>query len=803
MIVTSTTLKVHQSWEDLLSDHWIMYGSMSVESAYNSKGLCQRGMMSKERRRSFENPLLPNARSPPFFLASSSIRLYAACSASSFHRNHGFSALIPTMASYSSFAYSDRLILLISLLLVVFTPASSLFFNFSTFDSSTPNFIEFQNDTFFDKVIKLTRNQIGDISQSVGRAFYRNEFRLWDAGTGEVADFTTHFSFVIDSFQNTRYGDGLAFFLSPFPSVVPPNSYGGSLGLVESRNNLNASANQIVAVEFDTFKNDWDPSADHVGINVNSLASAATVMWNSSIKDGRTANAWVSYHAGSKNLSVFLTYEDNPIFTGNSTLSLVVDLRKILPEKVAIGFSAATGSLTEIHNIVSWEFSSTELPSQRTSRIGLSVGLSAAVGFLFVSAGLIWFLLWRKRSSAPKSSEGDIEMDYDDAIDDEFEKGRGPKRFPLTELVAATRNFADDLKLGQGGFGSVYRGFLREMKMEVAIKRVARGSQQGKKEYISEVTIISRLRHRNLVQLVGWCHERKELLLVYEFMPNGSLDSYLYGRDGKRSLAWPVRYKIAVGLASALLYLHEEWEECVVHRDVKPSNVMLDGGFNAKLGDFGLARLVDHEGGPQTTMLAGTMGYLAPECVTTGKASKESDVFSFGIVALELACGRRPVERKQSPEKVALVPWVWELYGGGRLMDAVDERLRSEGFEEEEVARLMIVGLWCAHPDSGLRPTIRQAIAVLMLEASIPQLPAKMPVPLYYAPPLKMCNFTYTTSEGASTTTSALESGLSGYDTTGSDLSRSSPGTRLPSSASLLKSYNFETYTSDKRSELV
>ena len=247
----------------------------------------------------------------------------------------------------------------------------------------------------------------------------------------------------------------------------------------------------------------------------------------------------------------------------------------------------------------------------------------------------------------------------DVTIDDEFEKGTGPKRFTYHELSRATNSFAEVGKLGEGGFGGVYKGLLSDSNTEVAVKRVSRGSKQGKKEYISEVKIISRLRHSNLVQLLGWCHEKGELLLVYEFLPNGSLDAHLFG--GKIMLTWIVRYKIALGLASALLYLHDEWEQCVVHRDIKSNNVMLDSNFNAKLGDFGLARLVDHDLGSQTTVLAGTMGYLAPECVTTGKFSKESDVYSFGVVALEIACGRKPVEPRDEPSKVRMLEWVWDL----------------------------------------------------------------------------------------------------------------------------------------------
>jgi serine/threonine protein kinase len=262
--------------------------------------------------------------------------------------------------------------------------------------------------------------------------------------------------------------------------------------------------------------------------------------------------------------------------------------------------------------------------------------------------------------------------------------------------VAATKNFALDRKLGEGGFGAVYQGFLKDQNLKVAIKRVAKGSTQGRKEYISEVNIISRLRHRNLVQLVGWCHEQGELLLMYEFLPNRSLDTHLYN-NGK-ILTWPLWSKITISIASALLYLHEEWEQCVVNCDVKPSNVMLDSAFNAKLGDFGLARLVDHDRGSQTTVLAGTMGYLAPECAMTGKASKESDVYSFGILALEITCGRRPVVAKEDEDKIKLDQWVWDLYGRNEILNAVDGRLDGS-FDECEAVCLMVVGLWCAHPD--------------------------------------------------------------------------------------------------------
>ncbi|CAL1381083.1 unnamed protein product [Linum trigynum] len=205
--------------------------------------------------------------------------------------------------------------------------------------------------------------------------------------------------------------------------------------------------------------------------------------------------------------------------------------------------------------------------------------------------------------------------------------------------------------------------------MPVAVKRISRGSRQGIKEYTTEVMIISRLRHRNLVQLIGWCHEKGELLLVYQFMSNGSLDCHLFGENS--SLPWPERYGIALELAFSLLYLHEEWEQCVVHRDIKAANVMLDSGFHVKLGDFGLARLVDHELGPQTTRLAGTIGYMSPKYISTGRA-EESDVYSFGVVCLEIATGRRVVDYIEDGLEMCMVEWVWELYGNGNHSVAID-----------------------------------------------------------------------------------------------------------------------------------
>jgi serine/threonine protein kinase len=197
-------------------------------------------------------------------------------------------------------------------------------------------------------------------------------------------------------------------------------------------------------------------------------------------------------------------------------------------------------------------------------------------------------------------------------------------------------------------------------------------------------------------------------------------------------LPWTARYEIALGLGSALLYLQQDSDQCVLHRDIKPSNIMLDAAFSAKLGDFGLARLVERGRATSwTTVAAGTMGYMDPECMTTGRTSRESDVYSFGVVLLEIACGMRPVlVAEQEEDTVHLAQWVWDSYGRGRILDAADTRLDGE-FVAREMECVMLVGLWCSLLDLKLRPPVRQAVNVLRFEAPLPSLPAMMPAPNY------------------------------------------------------------------------
>ncbi|GMN52546.1 hypothetical protein TIFTF001_021687, partial [Ficus carica] len=586
------------------------------------------------------------------------------------------------MTPIHSFHSSMIFAIFSALILIQFS--TPLQFNYPELVQQQTSKLLIQGNTTYcrDSGIQLTPNQ----TDQIGRVTFVEPMHLWDNSTGSVvlSDFTTDFSFIIYADQKPA-GDGIAFFLAQLPYEIPKVTDGSGIGLV-GVGEIESTPHPLVAVEFDTLKNQViDPQDvnEHVGINVKSMKSNKTTPWSCDITSGTTYNATISYDSRSKNISVVFTgYEEKvPI---EQHLFYEIDLADYLPEWVSIGFSAANGWFTSRHILRSWSFNSTlgteslasDDPATKlgkdgsnSKKTGLVVGLSIGAFVLVTALGLIGLVLWKKRIRK-ENVDVDDDLVFDSYMDNDFERNSGARRFSYDELLLATNNFAEEEKLGQGGFGGVYRGFLKNSNSYVAIKKVSSVSNQGIKEYASEVKIISRLRHRNLVQLIGWCHRKKDLLLIYEFMPNGSLDSHLFKR--KSLLTWATRYNIAHGLASALLYLHQEWEQCVLHRDIKASNIMLDSQFNAKLGDFGLARLVDHDKGSQTTALAGTLGYMAPECVTTGRASRESDVYSFGIVAMELACGRKAIEPHAKEGQMGMVEWVWDLYGAEKVLEAAD-----------------------------------------------------------------------------------------------------------------------------------
>ncbi|MBA0782670.1 hypothetical protein Gotri_000520 [Gossypium trilobum] len=605
-------------------------------------------------------------------------------------------------------------------LMLILPWAASQSFNFTSFDTSNDN-IRYKGDARpINSTIQLTNL---DVWRS-GHAIYAEPMHLWDKYTGNLAGFTTHFTFSIQAQTNITPADGLAFFVASLEYHVPDVPDGSGIGLATGTLLFNSTENPFVAVEFDTYHNDWDPENNHVGIDINSVVSNKTIEWYSGGLDGEIIDVWISYSASSKILQVSFTGfgEDNT--TIQQSLQYELDLRDYLSEWVTFGFASATGIYYELNTIHSWYFSSyLQIPGNKKGNIKfntiMKVGFVVLGSFILLFGICLIFLFLRKKKRREKN-----EVFAARYMDKEFERVSGAKKRTFAELIEATNNFAERRKIGEGGFGAVYRGFLKDLNSEVAIKRISTISSQGIKEYASEVRITSQLRHKNLVQLIGWCHEKKELLLVYEFMLNGSLDSHLFDRE--RLLEWRVRYDIAQGLASSLHYLHFECKSCVLHRDIKASNVLLDSNFNAKLGDFGLARIVSHEKAPQSTKFGGTLGYMAPEYVSSGTASQETDVYSFGIVALEIACGRRPIVANANRNEINIVEWLWGLYAKAKHIEAADPRLEGK-FNQQQMERLMIVGLSCAHPDFNSRPSIKQVIRMLNSEVSPPILPFQMP----------------------------------------------------------------------------
>ncbi|KAF9596654.1 hypothetical protein IFM89_012853 [Coptis chinensis] len=264
--------------------------------------------------------------------------------------------------------------------------------------------------------------------------------------------------------------------------------------------------------------------------------------------------------------------------------------------------------------------------------------------------------------------------------------------------------------IGVGGFGTVYKGVLPRTGEEIAVKRISHNSMQGVREFVAEIESLGRLRHKNLVHLLGWCKRKADLLLVYDFVPNGSLDAFLLNRRDDFVLSWERRFNIVKGIASALLYLHQDWEQVVVHRDIKASNVLLDVDMNGRLGDFGLARLYDHGDNPRTTHVVGTLGYIAPELVRIGKATASSDVFAYGTLLLVVACGKGPIDPVLG--HLTLLDWVSECYRSDQIMDVVDPKLNSS-YVIEELDLVLKLGLLCCHPKSDSRPSMRQVMRYL------------------------------------------------------------------------------------------
>ncbi|KAF5472075.1 hypothetical protein F2P56_008821 [Juglans regia] len=290
----------------------------------------------------------------------------------------------------------------------------------------------------------------------------------------------------------------------------------------------------------------------------------------------------------------------------------------------------------------------------------------------------------------------------------------------LEELASATNDFHQSNKLGEGGFGPVYKGKLLDGQ-EIAVKRLARTSGQGLEEFMNEVVVISKLQHRNLVRLLGGCVEGEEKLLVYEYMPNKSLDAFLFDPIKQELLDWKKRFNIIEGIGRGLLYLHRDSRLRIIHRDLKPSNILLDEELNPKISDFGMARSFGgNEDQANTKRVVGTYGYMAPEYAMAGRFSEKSDVFSFGVLLLEIVSGRKNSNFYHDEQTWSLLGYAWEMWNMENLSTLVDPKISKSGFEKE-ILRCIHVGLLCVQDFAKDRPTV--SIVISMLKSEIVDLP--------------------------------------------------------------------------------
>ncbi|KAG5529891.1 hypothetical protein RHGRI_030311 [Rhododendron griersonianum] len=541
-------------------------------------------------------------------------------------------------------------VLLLSLLAVATLVSARLktcTITYDDFNNANPNieklYVASNDSTTATEVLRVTlESNYYSLTNQSGRILYNQSFTLWegrnDTYSDRVASFNTSFLVTLEQMNTfATPGEGLTFVVAPGLNH-PPNSFGGYLGLTNFTTDGNVS-NQFIAIELDTFQEDFDPDSNHVGLNINSVISKNTTSLTPEFElappygTHNFFNVWVQYDGIKKFIAVYMaqqnTSEDpTPPRPATPILKSDLDLRGVVNQNSYFGFSASTGNSAEFNRVLRWNLTVEYYHDEKCLKIVLIVGIPTVLVLLSALLGLVYYFrrrwLWqqtdRQMSGKVKSVPG------------------MPREYQYKELQKATNNFEETRKLDKVGM-----------------------------EWFTR----------------GWCHNHGKLLLVYDYMPNGSLDKHLFGDANNKPLSWNLWRKIITGVASALHYLHNEYQKKVVHRDVKASNIMLDAEFNAKLGDFGLARALDYEkiSYIEPEGVLGTRGYMAPEYVFTSEATEKSDVYAFGAVLLEVVCARRP-GAKIDPYPL-LVDWVWALYHEGQLLEAMDNRLEEDNVAEE------------------------------------------------------------------------------------------------------------------------
>ncbi|KAG0582655.1 hypothetical protein KC19_3G075600 [Ceratodon purpureus] len=638
----------------------------------------------------------------------------------------------------------------------------------------------------------------GLLDQECGRLLYKDKVRMVDRASGKAASFSTSFTFAFLQLDpnSTSCGSGMVFMFAARPNISAVEYTRRGKGMCTFDSTDTSPTNRVFAVKFDSALTNVsgisDPSDSNIGVVISSQGTTREHTYNlcgNNITqchllcgDKGDFSAWIDYDSAAHTLEV--RFRNGSLASSGKPTNPVIRVSEVQlddsileNEEMYVGFTGSTFWSREVHRIRAWNFNSTALPkSANPPRKLLEAGAIVGIGVAILGAALIGiFLLFRFKTKQREFSEKHKISS--------LSSSDTPRAFTYRELRRATKNFNDSELLSGGSFGDVFRGTLPSGTL-VAVKRIKNNKEQGEESFLAEATSLRQIRHRNLLQLRGWCQAKEGLLLVYDYMSNGSLDKWLFHNDS--GLCWNKRHFILAGVASGLAYLHEECMQCVLHRDIKSSNVMLDTDFNPYLGDFGLARLIDHHKLEKTTLLAGTLGYMAPEMHYTGRATKETDVYAFGILVLEVVCGRRPLARQVSvdPDDVVLLDIVWRAHEVGNILQVADPKLLASttgklaqfdpavagsqehvtdmttggatSEEKKAIANALHVGLLCCLPNPSERPSIR--VVSQWLKGSelgameLPPLPTAIPYNQY----------SVTSSDGLKT---SLSSNMSSFQT--------------------------------------
>lgn len=608
---------------------------------------------------------------------------------------------------------------------------SCLRFTYPSFDITNKDDFSFSpGSAIANGSLQITSNT-GNLSNQSGRVVYARE-TLKNRKDAALTSFRTEF--VLNILPQNGAGEGMAFILTN-NSSLPSDSSGQWLGVCNNQTD-GALTNRIVAVEFDTCKSSKDDlDSNHVGLDLNSIKSDKQYpLSNLSIILSSGSDVFVSIKYNSTR-HVFLVSIIQYNTTGNGghtwRETWLVDLSRHLLDEIYLGFAGSTGDYTELNQIKSWNFTTIDDDAVVETRHVRKVFLSLVTLILFPICWFLVLLMRRRVKQQTRLAYCNLEKMID---------AHGPIRFKIKELKHATANFSPHRKLGRGGGGTVYLGYLNRLNMEVAVKRVSanNSSSRGEKEFVAEVNTIGKLSHRNLVKLVGLCHEGGELLLVYDYFPMGSLDKHLFSHatvctsssdTSSPELTWERRYRIICGVASALDYLHHGSSKRILHRDVKASNVMLDEEYNARLGDFGLARVIQIDGVTHhsTQAVAGTRGYMAHESFFTGHASLDTDVYAFGVFVMEVISGKSPSRSMlYDREELYIVDWTWRHYSEGKVLETADAVL-GVVYNEAQMDCTVRLALACCHPNPRERPSMRTAVQVLIGGMPAPDPPFEKP----------------------------------------------------------------------------